>query len=234
MRGEIDLGSRFVDYELTRSPRAQFPRLEIHLHRGVRVVLPAAAPSAEAERLLKSKSEWLLRQLTRFDRLRKVVPDRQFVSGESLPYLDETLTLEVAPGPSYVERRGATLAVTHPNPTPRTLRLALEDWYADQAENEIARRAEATARRLGLAIRGVRISRAKTRWGSCSTTGWINLNWRLMLGPAVILDYLIAHELSHISHPNHSAAFWSRVGELHSTYRDAERWLRKHGVGLVL
>src|SRR5262245_14214680 len=106
---EIDLGSRFVDFELARSTKANYPRLEIHLHRGVRVVLPAAAPTAEAEKLIRSKSEWLLRQLTRFDRLRTIVPNRQFVTGETLPYLGETLTLEGTQGPPRVSRIGLTL-----------------------------------------------------------------------------------------------------------------------------
>ena len=231
---EVDLGSRHVDYQVKRSARARYARLEIHLHRGVRVVLPAAAPVAEAEKLIKAKSEWLLRQLTRFDRLRTIVPDRKFVTGETLPDLGATLTLEVTKGPVRVERRGPALAVSHPRPTARTLKLALEDWYVDRADDEIARRAEEQAARLGIRIRGVRVSRAHTRWGSCSTSGWINLNWRLLLGPPGILDYLIAHELAHVDHPNHSRAFWDRVAELHPDHRNSERWLRKNGASLTL
>src|SRR5262245_59167167 len=218
---EIDLGSRFVDFELARSTKANYPRLEIHLHRGVRVVLPAAAPTAEAEKLIRSKSEWLLRQLTRFDRLRTIVPDRKFVTGETLPYLGETLTLDVAAGPHRLERRGSTLAVSLPKPTPKNVRLAIEDWYVDRAGDEIARRAEEAARRLGVTLAGVRGARAHSRWGSCSTTGRINLNWRLLLGPPEILDYLIAHELAHVDHPNHSSGFWGRVGVLHPEYRNS-------------
>jgi predicted metal-dependent hydrolase len=231
---EVDLGSRFVEYQLKRSARARYARLEIHLHRGVRVVLPAAAPADDAEKLIRLKSEWLLRQLTRFDRLRTIVPDRKFVTGETLPDLGETLTLEVSKGAVRVERRGTAIGVSHPKPTARNVRLALEDWYVDRADDEIARRAEDLAARLGIRIRGVRVSRAHTRWGSCSTTGRINLNWRLLLGPPEILDYLIAHELAHVDHPNHSRGFWDRVAELHSEHRSAERWLRKYGAGLVL
>lgn len=226
---EIDLGSRFVDYDVKRSDKARFARLEIHLHRGVRVTLPAAAPFSEAEKLLRSKSEWLLRQLTKFDRLRSIVPDRRFITGESLPLLDERLTLDIARGVTSVERRGPVLVA----PATRT-RAAIEDWYAAEAEGEIARRAEQTAKRFDIPIRGVRISRAQTRLGSCSSTGWINLNWRLMLGPSSVLDYLIAHELAHVKHPNHSAKFWSRVGEIDPAYAESERWLRKLGAGLVL
>src|SRR5262245_26939508 len=231
---EIDLGSRFVDYEVRRSAKARFARLEIHLHRGVRVILPAAAPLSEGVKLIQAKSEWLLRHLAKFDRLRSLVPDRRLISGESLPFLDGILALEVTRGPARVERRDGTLAVSLPSPTERGVRFALEDWYAAQAEDEVARRAGELATRHGIRIRGVRISRARTRWGSCSSTGWINISWRLMLGPSSILDYLIAHELAHVDHKNHSPAFWSRVAELHPDYAESERWLRKRGAGLVL
>ncbi len=225
----IDLGTRFIDYEIRRSAKARYARLEVHLHRGVRVILPHRASEADAEKLIRSKSTWLLRHLAKYDRLRSIVPDRRFVTGERLPYLDETLTLEVVAGPARAERRGDTLFVATRHP-----RLAIEDWYVAQAENEIAQRVEETTRRHGIKIRGVRISRAQTRWGSCSSTGWINVSWRMMLAPSAILDYLIAHELAHVGHPDHSPAFWDRVAELCPAYADSERWLKRNGAGLVL
>ena len=226
---EVELHGRHLAVEVKRSARARWARLEIHLHRGVRVVLPAAAPAADAEKLLRSKSAWLLRQVARFDRLRKIVPDRRYVSGERLPYLDETLTLEVGTGPPRVERRGERLVVAA-----RSVRRAVQEWYFAQAQAEVSRRVAEAAGRHGVAIRGVRISRAQTRWGSCSSTGRIRINWRLMLAPSSIVEYLIAHELAHVAHKNHSPAFWSRVAELHAPYAESERWLRKNGAGLVL
>ena len=226
---EIDLGSRLVDYEIRRSARARWARLEIQLHRGVRVVLPERAPESDAEKLIRSKSEWLLRHLKRFDRLRKIVPHRRFVTGERVPVLGEVLTLEVKRGAGGVERRGSKLEVSATR-----VRAALEAWYVAQAEREFPSRVEVLARRFGIEIRRVRIGRGRSRWGSCSRNGSISLNWRLMLGPPDVLDYLVAHELSHVGHPNHSSAFWARVAELHPAYAESERWLRRNGRGLVL
>lgn len=226
---QIELDGKHISVEVRRSARARWARLEIHLHRGLRVTLPDGAPAADAEKLLRSKSAWILRHHARFERLRKIVPDRRYVSGERLPYFDESLTLEITTGPARVERRGGTLVVAG-----RSRRKAVEGWYFAQAQAELSRLAVETAARQGISIRGVRISRAKTRWGSCSSTGWINLNWRLMLAPSRIVDYLIAHELAHVAHKNHSPAFWSRVAELHPAYAESERWLRKNGAGLVL
>lgn len=226
---DVELDGRRIPVEVTRSARARWPRLEIRLHRGVRVVLPERAPESEAERLIRSKSEWLLRHLKRFDRLQKIVPNRRLVTGERVPYLGEELTLVVTRGSAGVERRDSTLVVSASR-----VRAALEDWYVAQAEREFRDRVEALARRFGIAIQRIRISRARSRWGSCSRNGWISLNWRLMLGPPDVLDYLIAHELAHVGNPNHSAKFWARVAELHPACDEAEKWLRKNGVSLIL
>lgn len=229
---DVELGGRHIAFELTRSARARRARLEIQLHRGVRVILPDRAPASDAERLLRSKSRWLLRNLARFERLRKIIPNRQFASGERLPYLGEELTLEVTRGPARVERRGGTLVVSTPHQ--RSARSAVEDWYVDQAHREIAPRVAEAAMRHDVAIRGIGILRGRSRWGSCSPRGWIGINWRLMLASRAILDYIIAHELSHVAHPNHSPQFWARVGELHPAHAEAERWLRRFGQSLVL
>jgi predicted metal-dependent hydrolase len=229
---DVELGGRHIAFELTRSARARRARLEIQLHRGVRVILPDRAPASDAEKLLRSKSRWLLRNLARFERLRKIVPNRQFVSGERLPYLGEELTLEVTRGPARVERRESALIVSTPHQ--RSVRRALEDWYVEQAHREIALRVAEAAQRHGVAIRGIGVLRGRSRWGSCSPRGRISINWRLMLASPAILDYLIAHELSHIGHPNHSPQFWARVAELHPGCDEAERWLRRFGQSLVL
>lgn len=226
---EVHFGGKSVPFELKRSARARWARLEIHIHRGVRVVLPQIAPESEAERLIRSKSKWLLRTIARFDRLSKIVPDRRLITGESLPLLDERLTLEVRRGVTSVERLGAVLVA----PAART-RAALEEWYVARAREEFDRRVLEVAARHRVPFRGVAVSRGRSRWGTCSPKGRISLNWRLMLGPSSILDYLIAHELAHVSHPNHAARFWARVGELHPAYAESERWLRKNGAGLVL
>ncbi|HEY3122460.1 MAG TPA: SprT family zinc-dependent metalloprotease [Thermoanaerobaculia bacterium] len=231
---KIDLGARVVEYELTRSKRARFARLEVHFHRGVRVVLPRRAPDSEAERFLKSKARWLLRHLARFDRLQKIVPDRRFVTGTKLPLLGGELTLEVLAGPPGVERRDDALAVSMPAPNESAVRYALEDWYQALAEDEVERRVRDLAARFGIIYRSVRVSDAKTRWGTCSSTGRLRFNWRLMLAPSEILDYMVAHELAHVDRKNHSPEFWARVAELYPAYAESERWLKRNGRSLVL
>jgi hypothetical protein len=227
---KADLGGWVIEFELKRSARARVPRLEIHLHGGVRVVLPEGERVERAEALLKSKSRWILRHLARFEKLGKIVPNRRLEHGARVPFLGRELTLDVVRGPSRIGRLGDSLIVSVPTPGERSVRRALTAWYRRAAEEEMERR----VRRHGLRVRGVRIGDARTRWGSCSASGFLRFNWRLMLAPPEIVDYMVAHELAHLAHKDHAAAFWARVRELDPDCAHSERWLKQNGVGLVL
>ena len=197
-------------------------------------MLPQAAPDDEAVSLIRAKSRWLLRHLARIDRLRSVIPNRPLISGSRLPFLGAELTLEIAQGDARVERRGESLGVSVPTPNESSVRYALEDWYMARAEEEVDRRVYAMAERFRIVVRSVRITNAATRWGTCSSTGRLRLNWRLLLAPPEILDYMVAHELAHLSHKDHSPAFWARVRKLNPEFAQSERWLKQNGAGLVL
>lgn len=109
----------------------------------------------------------------------------------------------------------------------------------DEAEMRARALEELPARCLELAAQhGERVERVvvrnqRSRWGSCSTRGTISLNWRLMLMPPDVRDYVMLHELMHLRQPNHSRAFWREVAIVCPTWREAERWLRKHGQKLL-
>jgi hypothetical protein len=108
------------------------------------------------------------------------------------------------------------------------------EWYRAEAEREFALRAKGMASRHGLRYRKTVVSDARTRWGSCSSNGTIALNWRLMMAPEAVVEYMVAHELGHTLEPNHSKRYWAGVERLCPAWREQEAWLRRHGVGLVL
>ncbi|MBI4563232.1 MAG: M48 family metallopeptidase [Planctomycetes bacterium] len=201
---------------------------------GVRVILPARMAAAEAEPLLRARAAWVLRTLDRAERWARVMPVRRLAHGAEVPFLGTNLRLDVARGPTRVGRLGDSLMVTVPTPVDRSIRRALVGWYRREAEWELERRVRDLSSRHGLAVRSVVVRDQKTRWGSCSTSGRLSFNWRLMLAPPEIVDYLVCHELAHLWEPNHSPRFWARVGGLCPAWREREKWLRKHGAGLVL
>ncbi|MDE6943319.1 MAG: M48 family metallopeptidase [Lachnospiraceae bacterium] len=113
-------------------------------------------------------------------------------------------------------------------------RNALTQRYIAAAKEYFPKRAAYFHQFTGGTYDRITIRDQKTRWGSCSARGTLSFNWRLMLAPPAILDYVVVHELCHLTHMNHSAAFWQAVESVYPDYRNARRWLKEHGQELIL
>lgn len=108
-------------------------------------------------------------------------------------------------------------------------------WYAKkkkEARKLFEQRIAHYEKLTGLKVKRLRLSSAKTRWGSCSLDASISLVWRLVLAPIEIVDYVIVHEIMHIRHPNHSREFWASVAELMPDYKERRKWLKDNGFAL--
>lgn len=212
-------------YALRRSDRARRVRVSVREDGTVEVVLPRRAPARLADEAIVELAPWIARRQAEVEEVRARVAAR----GATLPYLDETLTLRREPGRTRVHRRGDLLLVPGRDAEP-----AIERWYRRAARDEIAPRvAEATAA-LGVAAERITIRNQRSRWGSCSASGGLSFNWRLLLGPADVLDYVVWHEACHLVHHDHSARFWGLLAAHRPDYRRQQRWLRRHGATLVL
>jgi predicted metal-dependent hydrolase len=235
VRKEIDLDGRRVSYTLRRSARARYLRADIGLRTGLRVTLPDGLNEARVESFLRARRRWVLGALTRLERLASLIPNRTLEHGTTVPYLDSVLTLNLSPGrkPS-VGRLGDSLIVHAPRMTRSSVHGALEGWYRAEAQRVLGGFARELGDRHRLEFRKIVIRDQKRRWGSCSSKGTLSFNWRLMLAPESVGRYLVAHELSHRAHPDHSRRFWAKVAELYPGFREQERWLKRNGVGLVL
>ena len=113
-------------------------------------------------------------------------------------------------------------------------RTALEQRYIAAAKEYFPKRVNYFIQFTGGSYNRITIRDQKTRWGSCSAKGTLSFNWRLMLAPPAILDYVVVHELCHLSYMNHSAAFWKKVESVYPDYRTARKWLKDHGNELIL
>ena len=161
-------------------------------------------------------------------------PPPQVQAGGEIPYLDERLTLDVrieaSRSRAHVSRSDAELRVALPPDA--ELRKALEAWYRRQARGEVAVRLDAAVARAGRSYTTLQIRGQRTRWASCSTSGAMSFNWRLLLAPSQIIDYVIEHEVAHLDVQDHSARFWRLLGSRSPGWREHEAWLRRHGHAL--
>jgi predicted metal-dependent hydrolase len=163
-------------------------------------------------------------------------PPARLGDGGDLPYLGTRLSLAVRVEPErvrpHVARRGDSLRVALP--PGGSLADALEAWYRRRAREEVSARLDAAVARAGLAFTSLQIRGQRTRWASCSSSGAMSFNWRLLLAPAEILDYVVEHEVAHLEVLDHSRRFWDLLASRCPDWREHERWLRRHGHALRL
>jgi predicted metal-dependent hydrolase len=154
------------------------------------------------------------------------------VSGDALPYLDATLALAIgeAQNGSIVERRGGLLYVRVPAGARAAERQAvIEAWYKEQAQSVFLERVEHFAPIAAVTPGGVAVRSQKARWGSCGRHGTLYFNWRLLLAPQAVLDYLVVHELCHLRQRGHGPRFWRLVERVLPDFEKREATLRRDG-----
>jgi predicted metal-dependent hydrolase len=215
-----------LPYRVRRSDRARRVRVSVDAQGGVEVVLPRRSPERAAAAAVVELRPWIERRLADARAVRDAVAAR----GAAVPYLGTELALRPEPGRTRVHRRGDVLLVPGDDRAP----AALERWYRRAAHREIAPRLDAAVAALGTRYEKLTIRNQRTRWGSCSTTGAMSFNWRLLLAPEPVLDYVVWHEACHLRVMDHSPDFWALVRHHCPGYENHRRWLRRHGATLVL
>ncbi len=215
-----------IEYRVRRSPRASRVRVTVDQARGVEVVLPRRAAMREAAAAVRELRPWIERRVDELERARATVAAR----GDTVPYLGSSLQLMSEPGRTRAHRRGQRLLV----PAGAGRRQALERWYRRAAQTEISDRLQRACGLTGSSYSKLTIRGQRTRWASCSPSGAMSFNWRLLLAPEAVLDYVIWHEVCHLEVMDHSPRFWALVARWCPDYRRQARWLRRHGATLTL
>ncbi|MDQ3720424.1 MAG: M48 family metallopeptidase [Actinomycetota bacterium] len=222
-------------YCIRRSRRARHARIVVSAD-GVEVVVPERFPLSRVEPFVAEKRPWIERTLRRYRRSAEAHPPARLHDGGELPYLGDRLALRVRTDPGR-----ARAHVTHFEDElcvalggGHDLRTELEAWFRRRARAEVKSRLDAATLRAGERYTGLQIRGQRTRWASCSSSGAMSFNWRLLLAPREILDYVVEHEVAHLSVPDHSERFWSLLAARRPDYRLHERWLRDHGHTLRL
>jgi predicted metal-dependent hydrolase len=214
-----------IPYTVRRSARAKRVRVNVHPHTGVEVVLPSRAPERAAAGAVSELRPWIERRLREAHESRARIAAR----AGTVPYLGSSLELVAQAGRTRVHRSGQRLLVPEGDARP-----ALERFYRRAARAEIAPRLDRASAIAGSPYSALSIRAQRTRWASCSATGRMSFNWRLLLAPERVLEYVVWHEVCHLQVLDHSPRFWALVERHWPGYRDDRQWLRAHGGTLVL
>ncbi len=224
-----------LDYSIRRSDRARHARIVVDAA-GVEVVVPRRMALRHVPPFVEEKRPWIERTLRRLRDAEAAGPQVRLEDGGQVPYLGRELDLRVLVEPGrvrdHVAMRGDALHVKVGRGGAAPLRQVLERWYRRRARVEVAARLDAATARAGTRYTRLTIRGQRTRWASCSTTGAMSFNWRLLLAPEEILDYVVEHEVAHLELMDHSPRFWRLLAGRSPGYREHERWLRRHGPAL--
>jgi predicted metal-dependent hydrolase len=210
----LALGAEALDYVLVRRRGRRGVGREVD-ESGLTVSAPATMPLARIEALVRESEPWVLKKIAEW-RLRQV-PAASWRDGAELPFLGEALVLRlVQAARPHAELHGdqlwvATRAGGGEGADEEEVRRATVAWYKREARAYLAPRTAMLAERAGIAPPRFMLSSAMSRWGSCNSRREVRLAWRLVKAPTEMIDYVICHELAHLRHMNHSAAFWAEV-----------------------
>ncbi len=223
---EVRYGRTTIEYAIRRSTRRTTVAIAVDPFEGVMLTAPPGVALAKLDQIVKAKAQWIVERLRHQADAERPAEPKQFVTGESFSYLGRSyrLRLVALPEPEPAKLSHGWLEV----PAARA-QAALRDWYLAHARERLPERVAMWAKFAGLDVNGVRVRDQNKRWASCDDKGVLRFNWRIIQAPMGLVDYVVAHEVVHVEHPDHTKAFWARLGAVMPDYERRKEALRRLG-----
>lgn len=233
---QIRFGRTTIDYGIRRSHRRRTVAVAVDPVEGVLLTAPASTPTERLDQVVRDKAPWIVDRLRLAAQAERRAEAHQFISGESFMYLGRHYRLKVkplrSPGPAKLDRGFLVVPIERglfAGAQAKRVASTLSDWFEDHAARKLPERVEALASRVGVRVPIVQVKDQHKRWGSCDQSGTIRLNWRIIQAPMRLVDYVVAHELVHLVHTDHTKAFWTRLGQAMPDYDRRKAELRRLG-----
>jgi predicted metal-dependent hydrolase len=231
-----------IPYRIRISKRARRLRLVVTAE-GIEVVVPPGVAAGVVDNFIVSRHDWLLATYRDIvTRVERFGGPAQWTSGARIPFRGEQQLLSIQ------ATRDATIRVIHhagegfevqlpdsvaPERREQVVKVTMVNWLKGYARRDVETYADHYSRAMQRYPRRIRIKEQKNLWGSCGKNDEININWRLILAPQTVLEYVVVHELCHLFHRNHSGAFWQLVGQHLPDYQSRRNWLKSNGAALM-
>jgi len=237
----VVFGTTTIEYTVQRTNRRKTVAITVRPDMSVSVAAPKGTRQTLIAKKVRHKAEWVVRQQERLRRNGRHLA-KECVSGESFRYLGRQYQLKVQQRPAAPENVRATMArgclvvpvARRWNAKRRrhAVQQALVNWYRERATQQIHSAVDRLAKRLGVTVETVEVREMKTRWGSGGADARVRFNWRIVMAPKPLLEYVVAHELCHIRHHDHSREFWRLLGRVMPDYEQRRHELEMLGPAL--
>jgi predicted metal-dependent hydrolase len=231
-------GQNFGNFEgtpISVQRTARKKSVALSIRNGTVVILtPQRISNHEIQAIITANNDWIRAKLLRHEETQKRT-QRAFVDGERFLYLGEKYPLKVIDGQRALAELTDGCFNVHvrqastPERRARSIRAAFLRWYKSEAETVIKERVAFYSSIIGRTPNRIFFRDYKSMWGKCDAAGNITFNWKLVMAPEPVLDYVVVHEMSHLHHLNHSTVFWQCVESVLSDYKTRRKWLRENG-----
>ncbi len=219
-----------LDYHLIRSKQRR-KTISLHIKEDGKIVIyvPYRTPKWEIQKFIGEKQSWIVEKISEKEKRIKEA-EKKFLPGERFLYLGEWYPLEMqessSQGPPLTLAFGKFI-LNHDHIA--EARDLFCNWYKKEAREKITERVDYYSNKFELPPEGIKITNAKSRWGSCSRENRLSFSWRMIMASVAVIDYVLIHELVHIREKNHSKKFWNYLESLLPDYRRHRQWLRENG-----
>ena len=218
-----------LDYPVSvrRSSRRRSIELRVTRDSRIRILCPLELTDSQIADVVKEKADWIQSKLLLNEkRAATLIPE--FEHGSCWQYRGRTVSLELSLGSNLVVLESDRLRIQTKKMGTHDLRKALKAWFIREAETLLTNRTRYFADCLGVEPSKIQLRRYRAMWGRCNSRHEIAYDWRIIMAPDSVIDYLVIHELCHLAHFDHSPHFWRLVGSLQPTYQESKAWLQSN------
>lgn len=219
-----------IHYEVIRRKRKSIS-LIVENDGTVKIIVPMNTLTEEIEKIIESKRYWIYTKTSEFEALNYSRVDRKFVNGQGFLYLGASYRLEV------VDNLEVDIKLYRGKFYMNKSKLydgkeVFKSFYKEKGLNKINERINIYKVMMGVNPKNIRVMELKNRWASCTDEGNLNFNWKCIMAPLSIIDYIVVHELAHLVYKDHGTEFWNMVDKIIPDYEKRKNWLRDNGAGL--
>ena len=237
MKLGFQFGTKYIEFNVIYRDRKTMS-IEVEPSGEVTAIAPIDASEDKILKLVQSKANWIVQKQYEVNYININKINREAVNGESYMYLGRNYSLQLIDNDIIKEievklLRGKFVVTTNTREEEK-IKLALEKWYRDKTLKRVNERIEYYQRYFGDNVNHVKVKEQKKRWASCTKNNELLFNWRCVMAPSNVLDYIVVHEMCHMKNKNHSKEFWDDILRVLPDYDCRRQWLKTNGIKLDL
>ena len=226
MNRNIIINDKVINYNLTFKNKKNLS-IKLDSNGELIVYAPIGMTIKYIEKILLSKEKWIITNINKIE-------NSNINNNNTIYFLGRKFNSKIELSEcDYIYLDGDVIFIKTKNLEISYIERLLSNWYKVQANVIIKERVKELSKKYCLFPSKLIIKNQKTRWGSCNSNKEIRLNWRLILMPYYVMDYIITHELCHLKHMNHSKNFWNLIDNYIRNYKEAEKWLKENGINIM-